>query len=193
MGVKHQAATLPHCTDEVVPVVLTCLCWFLWADRVASDHCLFVKHCSVIFLVTHLGHLVPSKLFVFPDFSAKNHMKWLNAQFWSEEPPPVMVAPSSIMHELLLSCIAQLENRKISASANCFSNKVAKISVVRSKFELLNCSMLCEPQLKKAKQPTPSSNLQHHLLCHICNMRTSKKRRKKQSRVIPAGDSHVNQ
>jgi hypothetical protein len=26
-----------------------------------------------------------------------------------------------------------------------------------------------------------------------CNMRTSKKRRKKQSRVIPAGDSHVNQ
>jgi hypothetical protein len=27
----------------------------------------------------------------------------------------------------------------------------------------------------------------------VCNMRTSKKRRKKQSRVIPAGDSHVNQ
>jgi hypothetical protein len=27
----------------------------------------------------------------------------------------------------------------------------------------------------------------------LCNMRTSKKRRKKQSRVIPAGDSHVNQ
>jgi hypothetical protein len=27
----------------------------------------------------------------------------------------------------------------------------------------------------------------------ICNMRTSKKRRKKQSCVIPAGDSHVNQ
>jgi hypothetical protein len=26
-----------------------------------------------------------------------------------------------------------------------------------------------------------------------CNMRTSKKRRKKQSRVIPAGESHVNQ
>jgi hypothetical protein len=27
----------------------------------------------------------------------------------------------------------------------------------------------------------------------VCNMRTSKKRRKKQSRVIPAGESNVNQ